>query len=137
MAIILGREGYLYMGKSSGGTAVAGIANVDNWSLTLNADPIETTAFASGGITVRTFEGGLKSGSGSLSGSYDAGTHHTYITQMLAQSAMTSVLAVLYLNASDYFSATLCITSVEVGSTIDGKTTFSMSYNTTGTVTKT
>ncbi len=137
MAVILGREGYLYLGKSSGGTAVSGIAHIDNWSLSLSADPIETTALASGGITVRTFVPGLKSGTGSLSGSYDSGTHHTYITQLMAQSAMTTVAAILYMNASDFVSVTMCITSVELGATIDGKTTFSASYNTTGTVTKT
>lgn len=139
MAVIMGREGWIYTARGSGSAATSVIANIDTWSLSLTADPIETTAFGTTATSVytRSFVPGLKSGTGSLSGNFEGGVHQDWLVNIMADTTVVTVDMVLYMNSSDYVSVTACITSVELGGSIDGKTTFSASYNTSGTVTKT
>lgn len=73
MARIHGRNGRLYVGIASGGTAEP-IAFLNKWSMSFSTDDVEVTAF---GDTNKTYVAGLPDVDGSFAGFYDTATAQT------------------------------------------------------------
>lgn len=74
MARIHGRNGRLYVGVASGGTAEP-IAFLSKWSLAFTTDDVEVSAF---GDTNKVYVTGLPDVAGTFSGFYDDATAQTY-----------------------------------------------------------
>lgn len=74
MARIAGRNGRLYAGISSGGTAEP-IAFLNRWSLQFSTDKLDVTAM---GDTNKVYVSGLSDASGSFAGFYDTSTSQLY-----------------------------------------------------------
>lgn len=74
MARIHGRNGALYAGIASGGTAEP-IAFLSGWSISFEVDKADVTAF---GDTNKTYVSGLPDASGDFSGFYDDATAQLY-----------------------------------------------------------
>lgn len=73
MARIHGRNGRLYVGIASAGTAEP-IAFLNKWSMSFSTDDVEVTAF---GDTNKTYVAGLPDVDGSFAGFYDNATAQT------------------------------------------------------------
>jgi hypothetical protein len=74
VARIHGRNGRLYVGIASGGTAEP-VAFMNKWSLAFTTDDVEVSAF---GDTNKTYVTGLPDVAGTFSGFYDDATAQTY-----------------------------------------------------------
>jgi hypothetical protein len=74
MGTIHGRNGALYAGITSAGTAEP-IAYLNEWSVDFSSDKAETTSF---GDTTKVYVAGLPDFSGSYSGFYDTATAQLY-----------------------------------------------------------
>jgi hypothetical protein len=74
MARIHGRNGRLYAGLTSGGTAEP-VTFLNNWSISFAVDNVDVTAF---GDTGKVYVAGLPDASGSYSGFYDDETVQFY-----------------------------------------------------------
>lgn len=75
MARIHGRNGIVYMGIASGGTATA-IPFLSTWSISFQTDKADVTAF---GDTNKVYVAGLPDASGDFSGFWDDATSQTYV----------------------------------------------------------
>lgn len=123
MAVHKGSEGYVKVGSPA-----VTVAEVRDWSISENADTIETTSM---GDAARTYVAGLTSASGSINVHYDD-------TDTTGQGAMTigsSVTLELYVDADTYASMTAIITEAGVSSTTDGVVEGSFSFTVDGAVT--
>ena len=74
MGRIAGRNGRVYMGLASGGTAEP-IAFLKTWSINFSVDKFDVTAFGDGN---KVYVGGLPDASGEFDGFYDDATVQTY-----------------------------------------------------------
>ena len=140
MGVTMGKGGYILIPAATGASATSAIANIDTWTLDMTVDAVETTAFGTSatGVADRTFEPGLKSGTGSISGHYDDASVQTdWLMEIMADTTVENIAMAIYLNASQLFSFTACITGVSLGATMDGKTTFSANYTVDGAKTLT
>lgn len=135
MGVNMGKKGFIFIAAATGVSASSAIVGIDTWTLDMTADAVETTAFGATetALASRTFEPGLKSGTGSLSGHYDdASVQQDWVMEILADTTIENVEMELYLNATQLFTITACITGVSLGGTVDGKTTFAMNYTLDG-----
>ncbi len=140
MGVTMGKGGYIYVAAGAGVSATSAIANIDTWTLDMTVDAVETTAFGTdaAGVAARTFEPGLKGGTGSMSGHYDDASVHTdWLMEIMSDTTIETVNMKINLNASQLFSFAAAITGVSLGATMDGKTTFSANYTVDGAVTLT
>lgn len=123
MARIAGRNGALYAGISSGGTAEP-IAFLNQWSLNASTDKSDVTAF---GDANKTYVGGLPDAQGQYAGWYDTASAQLYT------AAVDGVSRKVYLypdrtNTSQYFFGTAIFDfSVEVK--VDGGVGISGSFS--------
>ena len=74
MARIHGRNGRLYVGIASGGTAEP-VAFLNKWSMNFSTDDVEVTCF---GDTNKVYVSGLPDCSGSFAGFYDTASAQLY-----------------------------------------------------------
>jgi hypothetical protein len=140
MAVNMGKKGFIFIAAATGVSASSAVVGIDNWTLDLTADAVETTAFGATetALASRTFEPGLKSGTGSISGHYDdASVQQDWLMEIMSDTTVENVEMELYLNASQLFTIVACVTGVSLGGTVDGKTTFSMNYTLDGGTTLT
>lgn len=130
MARIHGRNGRLYVGITSAGTAEP-IAFLNNWSISFATDNVDVTSF---GDTVKVYVAGLPDASGSYSGHYDDAT-----AQMFT-AALDGVARRFYLypstsnNGQYWFGTALFDFNVE--SAVDGAVTISGDFQAASAVAK-
>ena len=140
MGVTMGKQGYIFIAAATGVSASSAVVGIDTWTLDLTADAVETTAFGATetALSSRTFSPGLKSGTGSVSGHYDdASVQQDWLMEIMSDTTVETVEMELYLNTSQLFTITACVTGVSLGGTVDGKTTFSMNYTLDGGTTLT
>jgi predicted secreted protein len=115
-----------------GGVSIDGgsstLAELDNWSVSSNADTLETTDFDSNGK--REYLAGLTDWSGSFGGRWDP-------TQAAAVTVGDTVDLQLDLNATYSYSGSAIITGKSVDTNVDGTVDVSYDYQGTGTLTET
>jgi len=140
MGVNMGKQGFIFIAAATGVSASSAVVGIDTWTLDLTGDAVETTAFGATdtALATRTFEPGLKSGTGSISGHYDdASVQQDWLMEIMTDTTVENVEMELYLNASQLFTIVACVTGVSLGGTVDGKTTFSMNYTLDGGTTLT
>lgn len=113
-------------GKGGSVTWAAGYAaNVLSWTLDYVGDALDTTDFADGASSIRSFLAGLKS----WSGSYEAIVDDT--TKTIAPGAAKSA-ATFTLGGSRTLTGDIIATSVSYSTTVDGLVVVSVSFQGTG-----
>lgn len=125
MEPIVGKEGSVVIGSNV-------VANIDNWSLDLSYDEIETTSFDSGGK--KEFLAGLTEWSGSFEGGFTPGDTNGQKALLAAWANGTSVSLVLKASDTVSFAGSAFIKpSIEVP--VGDKASFSCDFRGTGELT--
>ena len=131
MATIMGKSGYVYvpMGVASASAGTI-IPSIDTWSLAGTGDAIETTGFGTTvAVIFKSFEAGLKSLTGNVTGTMDGTDGATSVLMTtLFNSATTSVNCVLNMDANHHVSVTSIITGWTINSNVADKTTFGFDF---------
>lgn len=136
MAILMGKEGYVYTAVASGTTATSIIAAIDNWTLDCGIDIIDVTAFTGSTVTHKSGKPALKQASGAISGNFDASCAHAqYVLNLATDATAEAVIMNLFMNASTVFSASFNISRVSIGVPVADKITFSCDIISNGAVT--
>lgn len=129
MATHFGSDGSVKLVTSGG--SVATIGELLNWTVTMTADPVETTSM---GDTARTYTAGLQTGTGSMSLYLDpADAAQADLAQ--GDSVDCEFYAEGTTTGDQYYSGTFIVTSVERGATLDGIATLNAELQLTGTLT--
>jgi hypothetical protein len=135
MAVIMGKQGYIYTAVGSAATSAAVSCNA--WSLDAAADAIDVTAFGTGtAIAVKSFDYGLKSATGSISGDFnDACSHIDNILNIMADGTLVNVDLALYATATHYYTCSALVTGATLGMAVADKVTFTINFTVDGTLT--
>lgn len=127
MATHKGSEGVVKIGSNT-------IAEVRDWSITINSDTVEDTTM---GDSARTYKPSLTSATGSISAYWD----ETDATGQGAMTAGSEVTLNLYPEGSDsgdtYYTASVIITEEGASASFDGMVEASYSFTANGAVTTT
>lgn len=136
MGSIIGKSGYIIVGMGVAPTIGNAVECIDNWSLNITTDAIETTGF---GTTVsvvnKTFEAGLKSATGNASGTMD-GTNAklSTIIAVITASATTVVNLVLHMDSAHHFSVPSIITGWTVTAPVADKVTIGFDFTASNSI---
>lgn len=130
MARIAGRNGRVYIGIASGGTAEP-LPFQASWSLSAAVDKIDVTAM---GDSNKVYVSGLADASGDFAGFYDDATAQTY-TAATDGVARKFYLYPSTLNTGQYWFGTV-LPDFTVNSTVDGAVQVSCSWNAASTIAK-
>ena len=130
MARIAGRNGRVYIGIASGGTAEP-LPFQASWSLSAAVDKIDVTAM---GDSNKVYVSGLADASGDFAGFYDDATAQTY-TAATDGVARKFYLYPSTLNTGQYWFGTV-LPDFTVNSTVDGAVQVSCSLNAASTIAK-
>lgn len=130
MARIHGRNGRVYMGLASGGTAEP-IAFLAKWSIKFNTDKQEVTSL---GDSNKIYVAGLPDSSGDFSGFYDDATVQTYT------AATDGVARKFYLypsttNNAQYFFGTI-LPDISIDGSVSDSVNISASWNAASSISK-
>ncbi len=119
---LTGKDGSVYLGANK-------VAEIENWSLDLEADDVETTSFDSDGW--KEYLAGLKGWSGSFEGNYKSDDTNGQKAILAAWLAGTALSAVFKVTDSITFSGDILVNpSIEVP--VEDKVTFSCEFQGTG-----
>lgn len=130
MARIAGRQGRLYAGIASGGTAEP-IAFLSNFSISFAVDTIDVTAFGDGNkVTV----GGLPDASGTFSGFYDDASAQLYTAATDGVARKFYLYPSTTLNTQYFYGTAIFDFSIEAG--VDSAVTVSGDFSANGLVAK-
>lgn len=136
MAGIAGKQGTVYY---AGGA----VATINNWSLDIDSDALETSSFTTGVPAWRTFIGGLNGWSGSVSGFWALSTAAGTSTgqkdlqdNILTPTTGTLVLEVDQTGGGKY-SGDVVLTRQSVSVAVDGVADVSWDFTGNGAVTYT
>jgi hypothetical protein len=130
MARIAGRNGRIYMGIASGGTAEP-IAFQASWSINFTTNKIDVTAF---GDSNKTYVAGLPDASGQFAGFYDDATAQ-YFTAASDGVARKWYLYPNISTATQYFFGTI-LPDMTIDSTVDGAAAVSASFSAASIISK-
>ena len=112
------------------------VDGINNISFDQSADMLDTTDFSSS--CFREFIAGLKSGTVSISGDYEPGDTNGQIVlrdAFTSGAVLTGATAVSFtVDGTNGFAADSLVTSFSVNSTVEGKSTVSISLQLTGTI---
>lgn len=130
MARIHGRNGRVYMGLASAGTAEP-VAFLSSWSISFATDKVDVTAF---GDSNKVYVAGLPDASGDFAGFYDDTTVQTFT------AAGDGVARKFYLypstsTNSQYFFGTI-LPDFKVDSNVTGAASITSSWNAASTIGK-
>lgn len=115
------------------------IANIKNWSLTVDVGNNETSAF---GDTDATSVMGLRNASGQISGDLSTSAQQKTMLDMIGSAGVLGAAAVEFIVSATagsklkYTAAVANLTNVQVGSEIAGVSSFSASFHCSGGVAK-
>ena len=115
-----------------GGTAVA---NIKNWSMTVDVGNNDTTAF---GNTDTTSVMGLRNATGQMSGDLSTDARQNLILDMISNSGtLASASVVLIVSATagsklKYTASAATLTNVQLGTEVAGVASFSASFHLSG-----
>ena len=115
-----------------GGTAVA---NIKNWSMTVDVGNNDTTAF---GNTDSTSVMGLRNATGTISGDLSTSAQQNLILDMISNSGtLASASVVLIVSATagsklKYTASAATLTNVQLGTEVAGVASFSASFHLSG-----
>ena len=115
-----------------GGTAVA---NIKNWSMTVDVGNNDTTAF---GNTDTTSVMGLRNATGQISGDLSTSAQQNLILDMISNSGtLASASVVLIVSATagsklKYTASAATLTNVQLGTEVAGVASFSASFHLSG-----
>ena len=115
-----------------GGTAVA---NIKNWSMTVDVGNNDTTAF---GNTDTTSVMGLRNATGQISGDLSTDARQNLILDMISNSGtLASASVVLIVSATvgrklKYTASAATLTNVQLGTEVAGVASFSASFHLSG-----
>ncbi len=118
-------------GKLEIGTSV--VSEINNWSLDIGTDTLEVTAL---GDDWKEFIAGLKEWSASSEGTFNIPADNT--GQKAVQDAFLNgdmVTVKLYVNATNYYSGSAYISSLNVEDPVDDAVTISFEFQGTGALT--
>lgn len=123
MSRIHGRNGRVYLGLASGGTAEP-VAFLSSWSIDFSVDKSDVTTF---GDTTKVYVGGLPDSSGEFSGFYDDASVQTYT------AASDGIARKFYLypstsTSTQYWFGTI-LPDFKVSANVDGPAEISSSWN--------
>jgi len=125
MAVFSGSRGMVYSGASQ-------VANVTSWSLTVEADNLDSSAM---GTEWRTFITGIKQWSGTIDAHWDlTDTAQKALFDALTGSTLVSLK--LYVDSTRNFSGTAAITSADTTSPFDGIETITFNFQGNGALTR-
>ena len=127
---IAGKSGTVYVAASGGTPAEA--LDVQDWSLTISADSLDTTSFTDSGW--KTFLGGLKGYTGSVTAKWNhADTNQAVFFDNLG----SSIDFKFYLDEANtkYFSGTAIVTSVDPKVSVSGTADVTFNLQGTGSIT--
>jgi len=125
MAVFSGSRGMVYAGASQ-------VANVTSWSLTVEADNLDSSAM---GTEWRTFITGIKQWSGTIDAHWDlTDTAQKALFDALTGSTLVSLK--LYIDSTRNFSGTAAITSADTTSPFDGIETITFNFQGNGALTR-
>ena len=122
MTAIAGTQGAVKLGAAT-------VAELDTWSLNVDANMYKTTAFGSGWLTQIS---GVKQASGTASGRWYMGDTNG---QALLQAALlggTSAALSLSPNGTNNYSGTFWIKQIQIKAPVDGTVDFTMNFDLTG-----
>lgn len=103
-------------------------AGVKSWKLDLKADALETTDYSNAGV--RAYEVvGLTGWSGSCEVNWD------YTNKSLVIGAIITTLVFTIVSGKTYSGATAIVTGISVGSTVEGLTSMSVTFQGSGIMT--
>lgn len=130
MARIHGRNGRVYMGLASGGTAEP-VAFLSSWSISFATDKVDVTAF---GDANKVYVAGLPDASGDFAGFYDDTTVQTFT------AAGDGIARKFYLysstsNNAQYFFGTI-LPDFKVDANVTGAASITSSWNAASTISK-
>ena len=125
MAVFSGNKGMVYAGASQ-------VANVTNWSLTVEADNLDSSAM---GTEWRTFITGIKQWSGTIDAHWDlTDTAQKALFDALTGSTLVSLK--LYVDSTRNFSGAAMITSADTTVPFDGIETITFNFQGNGALTR-
>jgi len=135
MAVIMGKQGYVWTDVAASATSAA--ISINAWSIDAAADAIDVTVFGTGtAITAKSFDYGLKSATGTISGDYDPDCSHIdNIINMMADGTLYNIWLQLHAAASHYFTCGALVTGFTLSQAVADKTTFSMNVTVDGGLT--
>jgi hypothetical protein len=130
VARIAGRNGRVYIGLASGGTAEP-LPFMATWSINFATDKIEVTAM---GDTAKSYVAGLPDSTGEFSGFYDDATVQTY-TAAVDGVARKMYIYPSLLTSGQYWYGTV-FPDFSVNSSVSGAVEVSASWNSATGLTK-
>ena len=134
MAKYHGRGGALLLGATNAGAA-ANVANLTQWSLTIEQDTAEVTSL---GDTFKSYVAGMKGATASLSGFFDDAADIPFDAFDQAQGSGT-VSAYMYpagTSVNRYFYGAVWPTNVSIDDSVGGAVTFTAALTFNGAVTR-
>ena len=129
MSAIAGKGGELKISTNT-------VAEIQEWSLDIESDMLDSTAQLAGGATWKTFIAGLNSWTMTIEYSWDMSDTNgqkAYQDAILAGTSVASVEA--YTNASNYYTGTVFVSAENIGTPVGDRVTGSMTLQGTGALT--
>ena len=121
MAAIAGRSGEMtYDGNR--------VVHLDTWEFTPTVDLLETTEFDAGSVEAKKYDFGLKSGTGTFSGTYDSADttgQDLFINLLCDGTPATVAIVFTMITGSTITLATAWIHNCSIQSTVTGMTKIS------------
>ena len=119
--------------------AAAAIANIKNWSLTVDIGNNDTSAF---GDTNTTSVMGLRNATGQISGDLSTDAKQKTILDMISNAGTLAAASVVFIVSATagslmkYTAANATLTNVQIGTEVAGVASFSASFHCSGGVAK-
>jgi len=119
--------------------AAAAIANIKNWSLTVDIGNNDTSAF---GDTNTTSVMGLRNATGQISGDLSTDAKQKTILDMISNAGTLAAASVVFIVSATagslmkYTAANATLTNVQIGTEVAGVASFSASFQCSGGVAK-
>ena len=122
-----------YAGKSGSGSYGGTTLDIDSWTLDTNVEIYDDSSL---GDDNRTFITGIRSGTGTLAGSFDpAATATSAIVDAAVTGTAGSAQLQLLTYISSGFSCTAIISGFSTGATLGARQSFSANFQVTGAIT--
>lgn len=131
MKQLMGSEGYIVVYPIADIPSNASMVEcIDTWTLNIARDVIETTGFGTTtAVIYKSYEGGLKSATGSATGNYDKdSTSLSTLTSVFIASEVSVVNAVLYMNSGNHVSIACIVGGFVINENVTDKVTFSFDF---------
>ena len=129
MAAVAGKGGEIKIGANT-------VAEVQEWSLDIESEMLDTTAMLAGGTTWKTFIAGLNGWTVSVEFKWDMSDTNgqkAFQDAILAGSSVASVE--LYTNASNYYTGTVLLSAQNVATSVSDTVNGSQTLQGTGALT--